>query len=273
MLRGLTRFAAGLGWTTYVSAIILWLIFPLLLILFASFQGTISITADVSNLSFSAYENIPRRYWDSLWFTVQMALIATGVALLVSVPAAWAMVRGRLRERRILSNLVLLPDVVPHIILGIALLTLYLQIGLARTAFGLLAALTALSLSMGLRFSEALLEGLPEEYELAAETLGASKLRAFTLVVLPLMAPGLATAALFIFIANMVTFELLFFISGPNATPIAVRLFSDIVDRGILPHSVAMASIMIYIAIAFYAFVALVIGPKYLVGSNISRKG
>jgi putative spermidine/putrescine transport system permease protein len=93
------------------------------------------------------------------------------------------------------------------------------------------------------------------------------------LIVLPLLAPGLATAALFIFISNMVTFELLFFISGPRATPIAVRLFSDITDRGILPYSVAMAAIMIYMAAAFYAFVALTLGPRYLAGTAISTKG
>lgn len=267
------KILANLGWTLYVGAIVIWLLFPLCLVLLASFQGSIAITSDLTNLNFAAYEQIPRRYWDSFWFTVQTALTATAIALLVSVPAAWSMVRGRLRERRIISNLVLLPDVVPHIILGIALLTVYLQIGIARTWLGTLLALTALSLSTGLRFTEALLEGLPEEYELAAETMGASKLTAFRLVLIPLMAPGLATAALFIFIGNMVTFELLFFISGANATPIAVRLFTDIIDRGILPHSVAMAAIMIYISIAFYAIIALVLGPKYLAGSAISRKG
>ena len=273
MARSIKRFLTNMGWSVYVGAIVLWLLFPLMLILLSSFQGTISITPDLTNLNFSAYERIPARYWDSLWFTVQISVVATVIALLVCVPAAWAMVRGKLAERRILSNMVLLPDVVPHIILGIALLTLYLQIGLARTWIGMLLALVSLSLAMGLRFTEALLEGLPEEYELAAETMGASKFQAIRLILLPLMAPGLATAALFIFISNMVTFELLFFISGPNASPIAVRLFSDIVDRGILPHSVAMASIMIYISIAFYAIVALTLGPKYLAGSNISRKG
>ena len=74
-----------------------------------------------------------------------------------------------------LSNLVLLPDVIPHIILGIALLSVYLRLGLNNSFLGILFALLALSLAMGLRFSEAIIEGLPEEYEHAAETMGASK--------------------------------------------------------------------------------------------------
>ncbi|KHJ56072.1 hypothetical protein LA66_05540 [Aureimonas altamirensis] len=254
-------------------ALVLWLLFPIAMVLFASFQGKIAIDGDFSALNFDAYRAIPWRYWESLRFTVLASVAATVCALLISVPAAWAVVRGRLRERRVLSNLVLLPDVVPHIILGIALLGVYLHLGLANSFLGILLALLALSLAMGLRFSEAIIEGLPEEYELAAETMGASKLTAIRLILVPLMAPGLATAALFIFIHNMVTFEILFFISGPSASPIAVRLFSDIVDRGVLPYSVAMAAIMVYLAIAFYIVVALVLGPKYLVGSAISRKG
>jgi putative spermidine/putrescine transport system permease protein len=260
-------------WGLYIVALVLWLLFPIGMVLFASFQGKIAITSDLSSLSFNAYRAIPWRYWESLRFTVIASFAATVCALFASVPAAWAVVRGRLRERRILSNLVLLPDIIPHIILGIALLGVYLRLGLANSFLGILFALLALSLAMGLRFSEAIIEGLPEEYEHAAETMGASKLTVMRRIVIPLMAPGLATAALFIFIHNMVTFEILFFIAGPSASPIAVRLFGDIVDRGILPYSVAMSAIMVYLAIAFYIIVALTLGPRYLVGSAISRKG
>ena len=85
--------------------------------------------------------------------------------------------------------------------------------------------------------------------------------------------PFIAIAALFIFMQNLVTFELLFFVTGPNATPISVRLFSDIVDRGVIPYAVAMAGILVYVAMAFYTLVAVTLGPKYMAGSVMSRKG
>ena len=257
----------------YVGIMLIWLMFPIALVLLASFQGRLEVSLSLMDVSLEAYRAIPPAYWEALWFTVRTALTATIVALLVAIPAAWAMVRGRVRGRRIMSNLVLIPDVVPQLILGIALLTVFIPLRLSNSFAGVLLALVALSLSTGLRFTEALLEGLPEEFEQASQSLGAGRLTTFRLVTLPLIAPGIAIAALFIFMQNLVTFELLFFVAGPNATPIAIRLFSDIVDRGVLPYAVAMAGILVYVAMAFYALVALALGPKYMAGSAMSRKG
>jgi putative spermidine/putrescine transport system permease protein len=242
-------------------------------VLWASFQGNLEVSLDFNSLSFDAYEAIPRAYWEAFWFTVRTALLATIIALLIAVPAAWAMVRGRLKGRRVISSLVLIPDVVPQLILGIALLTVFIPLRLSNSFLGVLLALVALSLAVGLRFTEALMEGLPEEYEEAARSLGANKFTAFRLVILPLIAPGIAIAALFIFMQNLIAFELLLFVSGPNATPIAIRLFTDIVDRGVLPYAIAMAGILVYVAMAFYALVALSLGPKYMTGTVMSRKG
>lgn len=257
----------------YVGVMLLWLLFPIALVLWASFQGNLEVSLDFNSLSLAAYQAIPPAYWEAFWFTVRTALLATVIALLIAVPAAWAMVRGRLRGRRIISSLVLIPDVVPQLILGIALLTIFIPLRLSNSFMGVLLALVALSLAVGLRFTEALMEGLPEEYEEAARSLGANKFTAFRLVILPLIAPGIAIAALFIFMQNLIAFELLLFVSGPNATPIAIRLFTDIVDRGVLPYAIAMAGILVYVAMAFYALVALSLGPKYMTGTAMSRKG
>lgn len=257
----------------YVGIMLLWLLFPIALVLWASFQGNLEVSLDFNSLSLAAYEAIPRAYWEAFWFTVRTALLATIIALLIAVPAAWAMVRGRLKGRRVISSLVLIPDVVPQLILGIALLTVFIPLRLSNSFLGVLLALVALSLAVGLRFTEALMEGLPEEYEEAARSLGANKFTAFRLVILPLIAPGIAIAALFIFMQNLIAFELLLFVSGPNATPIAIRLFTDIVDRGVLPYAIAMAGILVYVAMAFYALVALSLGPKYMTGTVMSRKG
>lgn len=268
-----------LGWLTrvvmalYILLFFIWLIFPVVLVLAASFQGRLEVTPSFANWSLDAYRAIPDSYWNAFWFTVQSSFIATMIALVVAIPAAWAMVRGRLRERRLLSNLVLIPDVVPQLILGIALLTVFLPLGLSNSFQGIILALVALSLAMGLRFTEALLEGLPEEYEQAARTLGADGITTFRKVVVPLLAPGIAISALFIFMQNLITFELLFFISGPSASPIAVRLFTDIVERGALSYAIAMAGVLVYVAIAFYVMVSITIGPKYMAGSVMSRKG
>lgn len=259
--------------TAYVAAMVVILALPVLLVLAASFQGGLEASLDLGRWTLDAYAAIPRPYWDALWFSVQVSFWATALAMLLAVPAAWGLVRGRLAERRLVSHLVVLPDAVPSITLGIALLGLFIPLGLSNSFAGTLLALTALGLSMGLRFAEALIEGVPEELEQAAVTTGAGRLAAFVTVLLPVLAPGLSIAALFIFVHNLVTFELLLFISGPRATPISVRLFTDIVDRGVLPQAIAMSAILVYIAIAFYTLVVMTVGVRYVAGSALTRKG
>jgi len=51
---------------------------------------------------------------------------------------------------------------------------------------------------------------------------------------------------------NLIVFELLFFVAGPRATPISILLFFEIVDRGVVPRTVGMSAILVYIGIAFY---------------------
>lgn len=257
----------------YVAVMVALLALPVLLVLAASFQGGLEASLDLGRWTLDAYAAIPPAYWDALWFSVQAAFWATMLAMLVAVPAAWGLVRGRLAERRLVSHLVVLPDAVPSITLGVALLGLFIPLGLSNSFAGTLLALTALSLSMGLRFAEALIDGVPEEMEQAAVTMGAGRFTAFLTVLVPVLAPGLSIAALFIFVHNLVTFELLLFISGPRATPISVRLFTDIVDRGVLPQAIAMSAILVYIAVAFYTLVVMTVGVRYVAGSALARKG
>lgn len=270
---GWPRLAGRAALTLYFVAMVAWLVLPVALAVIASFQSGLEASLAPERWSLAAYDAIPGSYWASLWFTVRVAFWATILALAAAVPAAWGLVRGGLRERRLIGSLALLPDAVPSITMGIALLILFIPLGLSNSFAGTLVALVALSLAMGLRFTEALVEAIPEEFEHAAVTMGAGRITAFVTVTLPLLAPGLVIAALFIFMHNLVTFELLFFISGPRATPISVRLFSDIVDRGVLPHAIAMSAILVYIAIAFYTFVAVAIGSRYMSGHVMSRKG
>lgn len=272
-VRQASGLAARVALSLYLVLIVGLLVLPVLLVLAASFNGGLAASFDPGSWSLDAYGAVPPAYWDSLWVSFCAAFWATFISLALTVPAAWAMVRGRLAERRLIGHLVLLPDAVPPLTLGIALLALFIPLGLSDSFAGVLIALTLLSLSMGLRFSEALIEGVPEEMEQAAVSMGAGRFTAFLTVSLPMIAPGLGIAALFILVQGLVAFELLFFISGPGAMPISVRLFTDIVDRGVLPQAIAMSAILVYVALAFYMLVATTMGVRYVSSGLLSRRG
>jgi hypothetical protein len=74
----------------YVGIMLIWLLFPIVLVLLASFQGRLEVSLSPSDFNLEAYKTIPPAYWEAFWFTVRTALTATALALLVAIPAAWA---------------------------------------------------------------------------------------------------------------------------------------------------------------------------------------
>ena len=90
-------------------------------------------------------------------------------------------------------------------------------------------------------------------------------------ITLPLIAVGVLFSSVFVFMSTLMTMLLVYFLAGPFTMPISVRLFTDIGERGILPQSVAMAAILIYVAVGFYILVTLFLGPSSFSASSKMR--
>ncbi len=270
---GLGKVFSKTGFYTYLGLMVLWFVFPIFLIVYASFQGTLEINLIPKSLSFHAYQIIPPTYWESFFFSLWLSVLAAVVSVLVAAPASWAMVRGKLPGKNLLSNIVLLPILIPKIVIAIALLRFFLPLHLTNNFPGLLIALVgANGLPLAFRYTLAVAEGINGTYEEAAQTLGAGKMTVFGRIVLPLMGPGIIVSALFVFMSNLMSFLIIFFIAGPMSSPISVRLFNDIVERGALPHSIAMSAILIFVAILFYVLISVVLGPAYFGGVVFAKK-
>jgi len=255
----------------YVFLFLLALAFPMLLVVYTSFQGSINLTWPPKAFSLDAYRKITPAYWNSLGLSLRMGVVATALSMLIAVPCAWALVRGSMgkRLRAAITNLVLIPTTLPELILGIALLQFFRPLGLTNTFYGLVLALTgALGLSMSLRYAEAVIQGVDPSLEEAALTLGASRMTVLRKITLPLIAVGVLFSSVFVFMSTLMTMLLVYFLAGPFTMPISVRLFTDIGERGILPQSVAMAAILIYVAVGFYILVTLFLGPSSFSSSS-----
>ena len=159
-----------------------------------------------------------------------VALAASAAGLLVSVPAAFAIVRGRFPGREAVLQLLAAPLAVPAIALGAALYMAFVetevQTGLELTGavLGLGAAHTLLTIPWCLRLLVANLQGLDRAVEEAAWSLGAPPSATTWLVTLPLIRPGLVAAALFSFVVSFGNLEVSLFLVAPGQTtlPIAV---------------------------------------------------
>jgi iron(III) transport system permease protein len=128
---------------------------------------------------------------------------ATAVMLLTAV-ASWVVVRTRLPGRSLVDNLAFLPLTIPGLVLGVALLVVYLRvpIGIYGTLWILLIAYMTRYLPYGMRYSSTSMFQIGRELEESAQMSGAGWWHTFRRVVLPLLWPGLLAGWIYIVIVS-----------------------------------------------------------------------
>jgi iron(III) transport system permease protein len=151
--------------------------------------------------------------------------------LLMSV-VAWIVVRSRVRGRWTLDALASLPLVVPGLVLGVALLFIYLHSPLQvyGTLWILLLAYVTRFMPHGVRFASAAMRQLSGELEEASRASGASWWQTFRRVTLPLLAPGLAAGWIFVFILSMRELASSILLYAPGTQVVAVRIWQEFQD-------------------------------------------
>ena len=173
------------------------------------------------------YPEFVAAFWRSLW----LGALSSAFAVAVSVPAALAIARYRFRGREAMTALFMSPLMIPHIVLGIAFLRFFTQIGLGGTFTGLVLSHIVIVLPFALRLTLASAVGLDRALEHAAVSLGASEWTVLKRVTLPLVVPGLASGWALAFINSFDEVTMTVFIAAPGTETLPVRMFLYIQDN------------------------------------------
>jgi len=176
--------------------------------------------------------------------SLQLALVATVLALLVGVPATLAIHRGRLPGKGLVEALFLSPLIVPELVVGLALYQ-QLVIGFRLDSFPvLLIGHTVLMLPYAVRVTGASLALADPALEEAARGLGASPVRAFFTVTLPLLRPGIFSAALLSFVTSFNNVPLSLLLQSRDFRTLPVTML-DYVQQSYDPMVAAMATLIL----------------------------
>jgi len=147
----------------------------------------------------------------ALWLSLTTSVISLGIVILVGTPFAYVHCHNTYPGKIIVDTLIDLPLVLPPAVAGMALLVLYGRVGLIGrylNLFGITLAFTTLAVIMAqifvaspfyVRQAKSLFEQLDPAYENTARTLGASPMRVFATISLPLTASGLVSGAVMTF--------------------------------------------------------------------------
>jgi putative spermidine/putrescine transport system permease protein len=219
----LRRLALGL----VVTAIYIFLLTPILIIVFSSFNATTSNTFPPQGFSLRWYQAFldSKPFISAFRFSVQLGIIAAVLSTVIGFLAAYGIVRFLGRWRETGQTLAMLPIMVPHILISISLLILLTIVPIPEFA-GLIIGHVIICLPFTIAGILASLDGVDRQVELAAWTLGASRLRILWEIVIPLIAPGLLSALIFSFIISFGDVYIALFLSGPGMTTLPIEIFS-----------------------------------------------
>ena len=222
--------AGRLAFYGLVALILVFLILPSLLVVPMSFSPTNFLQFPPTGFStrwYAAYFS-DSSWIDATWFSLQIGVMVTIASAIIGTMAAIALVRGDVPGKDALGAVLLAPLIVPHVIVAIAVYFQFAPLGLNGTRLGFLLIHTALAVPYVVLVVTAALQRLPPSYEMAALNLGASRLRSFQMITLPLIMPAIAAGSVFAFLASFDETVVSFFISGVENKTITRKLMEDI---------------------------------------------
>ncbi|SDH41002.1 putative spermidine/putrescine transport system permease protein [Bradyrhizobium sp. Rc2d] len=219
------------------------------------------------SLSGESYLHVPPQTYSLRWFanyfsrgdwiaptvtSLKVGILATIGAVLIGVPAAYAIVRGRFSGKGIVSAILISPMIVPILIFAISLYAVYVRFDLLGTVGGLALAHTILALPYVVVIISAGLRSADESLEAAALTMGAGAIRAFWFVTLPVLRPAVISAAFLAFLTSFDDVVLALFLSGTSAKTLPVRMWEGI--RFEIDPTIAAVSVMLMLITIGFKF-------------------
>ena len=177
--------------------------------------------------------------------SLKVASLAAAIAALLGTLAALSLDRhGRFLGRGAFTGLLYAPMVMPEVITGLSLLLLFVGLGIDRGIATIVIAHATFGTGFVAVVVGARLKGLDRSLEEAAADLGAGPLRVFLTVTLPLIAPSLAAGFLLAFTLSLDDLVIASFVSGPGATTLPMRLYSQ-VRLGVNPEINAASTLLV----------------------------
>ncbi len=190
---------------------------------------------------------------DLVAFTLGQAAAATALALLAGMPVAFLLARARVAGAGVVRAAVMVPFVLPTVVVGLAFRALWpdggvLPIVLANAFF---------NVAVVARTVGGLWARLDRRAEDAARALGASRLRAFTSVVLPALAPAVGSAASVVFLFCATSFGVVLVLGGARHRTLETEIYLRTVELFDLPGAAALSLVQFAAVVAVLVLGAL----------------
>jgi iron(III) transport system permease protein len=195
--------------------------------------------------------------------SLTVSITSATIAIAITFFAAWLIVRASIKARWLLDHMAMLPLVFPGIVMGIAILKMYLvlPVPVYGTIWILVLAFIARYLPYGIRFSHSALLGLHRELEEGAMASGASWFQMVRHVVVPLIMPALLAGWIYIFLITFKELSIALLLYSPGSQVVAVTIW-ELWDNGHVGELAAF-SLVISVGTVILGTVFLSLAQRY----------
>lgn len=261
------RAALAASWAI-AALVVIYLMTPLVITVIVSFTSSTVYTLPPPDWSLRWYERLGRRsgLMDAVVLSLNLAVISTVISLVIGTAAALAVARGRFAGREAIATFVVSPLMMPGLVVGVALLQFFRELGLRDAYVSLLLAHVVITLPYVMRTLLAALTVFDFSLIDAARTLGLTYPKAVLKVLVPNLAPAFLTAGLFAFLASMDNYPISIFLTDARNKTLPIKMLQYLEET---PDPTIAA---ISTGLILMALIALMIGAR-TVGLNRMIQG
>lgn len=231
--------------------IYLFLFIPIIFVVVNSFNATTSKPyLTWKGFSFEWYEKLMENtvLLDAFGKTMELAIVSMVIATIIGTLAAVGMYKFKFRGKTVIDGLLYIPVVIPEIVLGISMLTLFSNMHIPTGMLTLILAHVTFSVPFVIFNIRARLAGYDISIEEASMDLGAGRIRTFFEITLPVLAPGIGGGALLAFTLSIDDVIISYFVNGKTTTyPLKVM---ESIKSGVAPDVYALSTLILIGTIA-----------------------
>lgn len=199
-------------------------------------------TLESFKVLFSTKSSIGENFYLMIKNSIVTASIATAISTIIGLFAAYSLSRFRFKLKTHISTIILVTRMLPPIGTAIPLFLIYITVGLLDTILGLVLAYVTLTLPFTIWMLRSFIDEIPNEIEEAAMIDGCSRFSALTRVLVPTIAPGLASTAVYAFLLAWNDFSFALVLTNRNARTLPLISMMFMTEEGIMwgPMSAAI---------------------------------
>jgi putative spermidine/putrescine transport system permease protein len=237
------------------------LIAPLAVVIILSFTSGTTLAFPPPGISLRWFEYLSGRdeFITAAVVSLRIAALASLGAVTLGLPAAIALVRGTVRGKAMIENALMSPAILPGIITGVAMLQYFTAVGLVRSFPRLVIAHIVICLPYAVRSILATLRGIDPSLEEASTTMGAGAWRTFHRILLPLLRPGVAAAAIFSFVTSFDNVVVSIYLVGGDTVTLPIRIFTYL-EWQFDPSIAAISTVFMLVTVVVIVTVELLTG-------------